>query len=146
MADVQSRSCRYCFEEIKPLATVCRHCSKVQTGVFKFINYITVAEVLSVLISLGLLWFAIAQFSTANSQLVQASEANSKAETALKKAIDIETQVLDARRDVLKVAECVIPIAEILPRTGGFGGGLGEPDREILKKNLDCLKNVSSKR
>jgi hypothetical protein len=36
---------------------------------------------------------------------------------------DIETQVLDARRDVLKVAECVIPIAGILPRTGDFGGG-----------------------
>ena len=124
MAKVESRPCRYCLEEIKPLATVCRYCSKVQAGFFKFLNYITVAEVLSFLISVGLLWFAVAQFRTANSQLVQASEVNSKAENALKKAISIETQVLDARRDVLKVAECVIPIAEILPRTGGYGGGL----------------------
>jgi hypothetical protein len=46
---------------------------------------------------------SVAQFNTANSQLVQASEANSKAENALKKATAIETQVLDARRDVLKV-------------------------------------------
>jgi hypothetical protein len=36
-------------------------------------------------------------------------------------------------------------IAQILPRTGGFGGGLGEPDKEILKKNLDCLRNLPSK-
>ena len=49
--------CRYCFQEINPLATVCHHCSKLQTGFFKFLNYITVAEVLSFLISLGLLWF-----------------------------------------------------------------------------------------
>ena len=129
--------CRYCFQEINALATVCHHCSKLQTGFFKFLNSITVAEVLSFLISLGLLWFSVAQFNTANSQLVQASEANSKAESALKKATAIETQVLDARRDVLKVAECVMEIAQILPRTGGFGGGLGEPDKEILKKTQE---------
>ena len=79
--------CRYCFQEINPLATVCHHCSKLQTGFFKFLNYITVAEVLSFLIFLGLLWFSVAQFNTANSQLVQASEANSKAENALKKVL-----------------------------------------------------------
>ena len=39
--------CRYCFQEINPLATVCHHCSKLQTGFFTFLNYITVAEVLS---------------------------------------------------------------------------------------------------
>ena len=63
--DESPKLCRYCFQKINPLATVCHHCSKLQTGFFKFLNYITVAEVLSFLISLGLLWFSVAQFNTA---------------------------------------------------------------------------------
>jgi hypothetical protein len=39
------------------------------------------------------------------------------------------------------VAQAVIEIAEILPRTGGYGGGLTDKDNAVLKKQLDFLRS-----
>lgn len=135
-------------------------------GFFTFINYIRLGEVLSVVLSVSLLVFSVAQFRRADLQLTQAREANlkakealdkvtaaeiqvqkanSKAEASLTRATATEARVLEARRDVLTMTQCVIPIAEILPRTGIYSGGLAEPDNKLLKKNLDCLRSVLGK-
>src|SRR5262249_1683451 len=130
MAD--SPRCGFCREEINPGAKVCRHCSRSQN---RWINLLRSSDVIASAISVAVLIVTIWQLN-------EAKDTNVKAYQALEKASATETQVLEVYGAVLKVAECIIPIAEILPRTGGYGGCIGKPDKEILRKNLDCLKNL----
>jgi len=131
MAEIQPRLCRHCFQEIHPRASICHHCSRVQAGFLRLSNVLRIGEVLSFFLSGGLLAVAFLNFFSTRDQL-------SKAEEALKRAKATEASVLE-------VADCIVPIAEILPRTGGFGGGLRESDQKTLQKNVNCLKNLSTK-
>lgn len=131
MAEIRPlKRCRYCAQEIDPLAKVCHHCSRAQSRFFNFVNN---SDLLASLISLGVLIVSIYQLS-------EATEASAKAKEALEKVTATEVRVSQARRDVLDIAQAVIEIAEILPRTGGYGGGLTEKDTELLKKQLDFLR------
>jgi hypothetical protein len=120
-----NKECQHCAEEIKPSARVCRYCSRVQHGFSRAFNYIRPAEILSVILSVSLLGFSIAQFRRADLQLTQAGEANikaqealgkanealSKAASALQKTIETEARVLEARREVFEIAQAVIEVA-----------------------------------
>lgn len=124
--------CRYCLEEIKPRAKVCRHCSRSQNKVF---NVLRSSDVAAAIISFGVLIFTILQASSAN-------EANRKAENALQRVLQAECSVFD-------LAQSVIDIAEVIPRTDAgaafAGGSLSQEDRELLKKNTDAIRNKINK-
>ena len=87
----------------------------------------------SFLISICLVSVAFRQLSLAREQATEAKQANERAQAALK---DIEK----ARADVLHISKSVLAVAEILPRTGGFGGGLLPADEAKIKKNSEYLK------
>ena len=77
------KECRHCAEKIKPTAKVCHYCSRVQAGFFRFLNYIRIAEGISILVSFGFLGVAVLNWISTREQLTRASEARSKAEEAL---------------------------------------------------------------
>ena len=132
------KECRHCAEKIKPTAKVCHYCSRVQAGFFRFSNYIRIFEGISLLVSFGLLFAAFSNLSSA-------SEASSKAEEALKRVIETERRVLQAQCDVFDLAQSVIEITEVIPRTDAGaafqGGSLSQQDRALLKKKADSLKS-----
>jgi hypothetical protein len=70
-----------------------------------------------------------------------ANEAIKRLEDLENRAKATEARLAKSRDDVFEVAQAVIEIAEILPRTGGYGGGLSDKDTAILKKQLDFLRN-----
>jgi hypothetical protein len=70
-----------------------------------------------------------------------ANEAIKRLEDLENRAKATEARLAKSRHDVFEVAQAVIEIAEILPRTGGFGGGLSDKDTAILKKQLDFLRS-----
>ncbi|MDZ4347824.1 MAG: hypothetical protein U1E51_35905, partial [Candidatus Binatia bacterium] len=104
------KECRHCAEKIKPTAKVCHYCSRVQAGFFRFSNYLRLFEGISLLVSFGLLFVAFSNLSSA-------SEASSKAEEALKRVIETERRVLQAQCDVFDLAQNVVEITEVIPRT-----------------------------
>jgi hypothetical protein len=150
------KQCRHCSEEIKESARVCHHCSRVQTGFFRFSNVIRIAEGMALLVSLGLLAVAFLNWSSTQDQLTQAREARAQAEAASKRvelvelkvtaAFDniftMERQVLAARSDVLEIAQAMSEVAEILSHSGELaGGGLGETNKALLKRRLERLRD-----
>jgi hypothetical protein len=144
-----TKFCRYCLEKIKSLAKVCHLCSRAQSP---FINFLRNANLIISMTSIGLLAVAFLNFGLAREQLGRANDANSKAQEALAQSKEANLnaenalgEVLKARRDVLEVAQSVIEISAILPRTGGYGGGLTNEDMTILKKQLDFLRSKVGK-
>jgi hypothetical protein len=139
------KECRHCAEKIKPTAKVCHYCSRVQAGFFRFSNYIRIFEGISLLVSVGLLTVAFLNLWSTQAQLTRASEASSKAEEALKRVIETERRVLQAQCDVFDLAQSVIEITEVIPRTDAGaafqGGSLSQQDRALLKKKADSLKS-----
>jgi hypothetical protein len=70
-----------------------------------------------------------------------ANEAIKRLEDLEDRAKATEARLAKSRHDVFDVAQAVIEIAEILPRTGGYGGGLTDKDNAVLKKQLDFLRS-----
>ena len=128
-----SRKCYYCEQSIGDRATVCYHCGRYQKRVrnaFQFTN----------LISIGLLLAALWQSCEATRDRSEASEANAKAQLALDKVLISEQKALQAKQDVIEVGRAVIGIAEILPRSTGYGAGLTDVDRKKLEEYSILLK------
>ena len=118
--------CRYCDELISANARVCRHCARSQSRLINLLRH-------SDLISIGLFLIAIWQFTSA-------VEKRADAEVAFQKALSAETRISEAKRDILDVSRAVLEIAEIIPRSTGYGSGLSDNDRANLKKHSDFLR------
>jgi hypothetical protein len=145
------KQCRDCAEKIKLTANVCHYCSRAQAGFSRFLNFVRIPEVMSLLLSLFFLGVAFSSLLSTRQQLSQATKASAKAETASKKVAAIEENVslmqkavLEARRDICNVANSLADIAEVIPRTNEGAafqtGQLPEKDRGLLKDRIASLR------
>ncbi len=125
-ANPEKSICRHCKLEIVAGAAVCSHCGHYQN---RWLNFIEP----SILISLCLLILSGLQLYSANIQRQLAQAANSNAQAALLK-------VQETKKEILDVSEAVLNISEILPRTGGWGGGISNQDQKRLSQYSDLLK------
>ena len=131
MDDKERFICKYCDQEITHDAKVCHRCGRFKN---KFLNWVDFRFSIANFISICLVIVAFWQLSIAREQATLATQANTNAQVALK-------EVEKARADVIVISKSVLTIAEILPRTGGYGGGLTEADNAKVKKTLDNLKS-----
>jgi hypothetical protein len=128
----QQSTCRHCREPINLNARICYHCGQHQSlwfNAFRFANTISVL----------LLIVSIFQLILASSERADATDALKKAQLALDKVTLAEGRALAAQKDVVDVAEAVIQIAGILPHATGYGAGLTDSTRAILKSQSSFL-------
>ncbi len=133
----QTRVCRHCQESININARICYHCGQHQSlwfNAFRFANTISVL----------LLIVSIFQLILASSERADATDANRKAQLALDKVTQAEHRALAAEKDVVDVAEAVVQIAGILPHATGYGAGLTDSTRAILKQQSEFLNRKIS--
>jgi hypothetical protein len=129
MAQPDSDVCEYCRKEIPGGATVCHHCSHYRAT---FRNWVKISDVIAIL-AIG---FAAVQ-------LFEAFQANTKAQEALRRANEVECAVLN-------LAQSVIAIAEVIPRTTAAaafqGGSLSQEDRTLLKTEQARINEIKKSR
>jgi len=83
-------------------------------------------NLLPAFISIFLLIISVFQLSEAQKERLAASEANREA--------------AKARKEVLEVSRAIIDIAEIIPRSTGYGGETSSEDRRKLQEYSALLK------
>ena len=130
--------CRYCIREIDPRASVCYHCSSPQSH---WRNWLQAANVISIAFLLLSIWQfieAALPIQRPRKLLHKLGKPSVNAQTALSRAAELESRVLEARREVVDLSESVAAIADYIPRAGAFGG-LG-PAAEDLKKEIKKLQ------
>ena len=152
MAEIESAFCRYCLEEIKLNAKVCKHCSRSQHRV---VNVLRASDVIASIIAFGVLLVTIWQLNQANEATTKAEIASNKVEAvevkvaaALKNVLRIEAAVSEASHNICNVARSLADIGEVIPRTtegGAFqGGSLPEKDKALLKDRIESLRKQIS--
>ena len=129
-----TRSCKYCKSVIHKDAQVCATCGKNQIWYKENIAH-----------SISFLIFILAVI-----QLVFATLERSKAEDAYKEAVNARNEIIKAKEDIKatekrlsKVGDAVVVIAEILPRSTGYGAGLTNEDKILLNKSITVIQNYS---
>jgi hypothetical protein len=120
MAEIQIRLCRHCCQKIHPRAAVCHHCSNAQTWWGTGVKLTDIISLVAVVIS----WIQLSEAFQAN----RASQA--------------------ARQDVCSIAQSLIDMAEMIPRTtegaAFYGGSLPEKDKVLLKDRIEALRKQIS--
>lgn len=129
-----TRACKYCKAAIHKDAIVCATCGKYQ-NLFKE----NIAHSISFLI-----------FILAVVQLVFATMERSKAEDAYKEAITAKNEISKTNEDIKatekklsEVGDAVVVIAQILPRSTGYGAGMTKEDKILLNKSITVIQNYS---
>jgi len=137
--------CRHCQSELINNGKVCPTCNKHQKWYGDFLNLSSVTSLVMVIL-------AIVQLVLATSERSKAEEAFKKAEEVknenikVKTAVDVSKIEIDrAKEEILKIGNAVIIIAEVIPRSTGFGRGLNDSDRLLLEKNIKLIKEYSTK-
>lgn len=129
-----TRACKYCKAAIHKDAKVCATCGKHQNWFNDNIAH-----------SISFLIFILAVV-----QLVFATMERSKAEDAYREAVKSRNEITKAREDIKatekklsEVGDAVIVIAEILPRSTGYGAGLTNEDKICLNESITIIQNYS---
>jgi hypothetical protein len=135
-------NCFYCQQLIPIKAKVCHHCNKYQSRIF---NNVLSINAVTTLISLVFLAIAFFQYLDSRTEKENSIEAAKNANYALQQVQKVEQRVLVIREDILKTSEAFIEMAEVLPRSTGFGLGLSEEDRKKLNTHSDSLKSLIKK-
>lgn len=129
---IHERHCRYCQQLIAEEAVVCHHCGHRQNWLLDNLGFAN-------FISLLLFAISVVQLVQASRERIDAAHANSKAQLALEKVVDVQNAVVLAQQDVVGVAKSVVDISEILARSTGYGAGFSDSDRIKLKQYSDYL-------
>lgn len=127
-------ACKYCKAVIHKDAKVCSTCGKHQNWFNENIAH-----------SISFLVFVLAVV-----QLVFATMERSKAEDAYKEAVNARNEITKAKEDIKatekklsEVGDAVVIIAEILPRSTGYGAGMTKEDKDLLNKNIAVIEYYS---
>lgn len=142
LANIELINCKYCQSSIHSKAKVCHYCGKYQNKLF---NNIFSINAVTTFISILLLALAYFQYRDSNIEKEKSIEASRNAKLALEKVKQTEQRILLIRDDIVKTSQAFIEVAEILPRSTGYGAGLSDEDHQKLKKYSDSL-NVIIKR
>lgn len=132
-------NCEYCQNSIPSNAKVCHYCGKYQNKLF---NNIFSINAVTTIISLLLLVLAYFQYRDSNIEKQQSIEASRNAKLALEKVEQTEQRILLIRDDIVKTSQAFIEVAEILPRSTGYGAGLSDEDHQKLKMYSDSLNVI----
>ena len=135
-------NCKYCCTQIHPEAKVCQYCGKYQKKIF---NNIFSINALTTIISILLLVFSFLQYRDSNIEKGKSEEAANNANLALQKVKETENRILLIKNDIVKTSQAFIEIAEILPRSTGYGAGLSKEDHQKLKAYSDSLNILISR-
>lgn len=129
-----TKACKYCKAAIHKDAQVCATCGKNQSWFKENIAH-----------SISFLIFVLAVV-----QLVFATIERSKAEDAYKEAITAKNEISKAKDDIRdtekklsEVGDAVVVIAQILPRSTGYGAGMTKEDKDLLSKSIMVIENYS---
>jgi hypothetical protein len=135
-------NCKYCCSPIHTEAKVCQYCGKYQKKLF---NNIFSINATTTIISLLLLVLSFFQYRDANIEKGKSIEAANNANLALHKVTETENRILLIKNDIIKTSQAFIEIAEILPRSTGYGAGLSKEDHQKLNTYSDSLNVLISR-
>lgn len=121
------KKCIYCYSTMPAQANVCSKCRMDQRW---YLNYFRIGDFLlmiSLLISLGMMYFSHLNYKMAKSENIKASEAVERADKALIRASAVEDMAKKLQADIQDKSDEVVRL----------GSGLHQFDIEITKTNSE---------